>query len=131
LPEATKKTLLELKNENVTFNCFSFVQDSGYVVIYNNNGFAYQNIPALAVDRLRAMNERGSIIKSIAFTAEGGYCILYDKNEYIYESIPPKAIEMLQELKAKDVTFKDIAFSPNNDFVILFDKNGFGCHFNE
>jgi len=77
------------------------------------------------------MNERGSIIKSIAFTAEGGYCILYDKNEYIYESIPPKAIEMLQELKAKDVTFKDIAFSPNNDFVILFDKNGFGCHFNE
>jgi hypothetical protein len=83
----------------------------GWVVLDDQNGYWYSNIPNNASQKLNELNTQQHTLNCIAFTPAGGWVILDDQNGYWYSNIPNDAVQKIQELSNQAHTLKCVAFN--------------------
>ena len=85
--------LAELNLSGVEFKQVVLADASGWVVLYDRNGYWYRGIPQPASAKLTELNRAGNEIKQIAFTSDSSWVILHDKNSAWWNGIPQSTID--------------------------------------
>ena len=128
IPTDAANEFKTLYNQGITPKTIAFTPDGGWVILYNNNEAAWNNIPQDAANVILALNKQGSTINTIAFAPNGGWVIIFDGNHY-YPSgnFPQDALDGLNKTKSLYLTksINTIAFTPDGEWVIIFNGNGY------
>lgn len=108
----------------------------GWVLWYNQNQFAAQDVPSSLIEKQTALSTRNySAVNCIGLAPDGGWIISYwnkaqkPAKAYLSWDGPPRDfMTIMQTLKEEEADIKQVVFSPLNAYdkqswVVLYDNN--------
>ena len=117
--------LLELNRKSSDIEFFASDGDGGWVIIFDDFGYAYYNFPNQAATSLRELNKAQKEIKSISFNPDGEWVLVHGKNGVHYSDIPADLKKELKVLNDQQSTIEFVTFSPTGGWVVVFDQYGY------
>jgi transglutaminase-like putative cysteine protease len=122
VPDALSKKIPELWKSGAEIKCVAFRPQGGWVLLYNQNDFVEEGLPAGTQARLQEVKKAGGTLRAVAFAPDGGWVVLGDKGAW-GEGLPTSLSDRLAEHGKKKIPIRCVAFTSQGDWFLIDDRN--------
>lgn len=125
IPAGADKAVKGLSKSSIKWLAFT-PDGSGYVVLFDKNGFVCDKVPSKFKKRLGELQKAGMEIKSVSFAPKGGSVILYNQHDFWCDQMSDEVADKLRYFNKASKNVKSVTFPlDGSGCLILYDDKGY------